>query len=431
MRLGNIMWIVVPVVVQVAYPSASSARLNVHCDIIEASGISQALQDLGSILSSTNPQSLRAAPPEKFPPLPPGFVPPPVVGKQGQPVPEARFQPQPQYDYANLAPATGVNEQPLNIGNSASNTVVSAPPVVERQPEIIEERPPRSPAVAGGTPLREPYLSPETQRTMRNIPSDIGAIRSDSPRLVDMQRGMFENIDEDEEPSGPPRAQIEVTDGPPDMDSKPKPRFDISVDDVPTIENEVSMLDKALKALLTGQYEGAVALYKAILVKAPKNRDALFGLATAYHRSGQRQQAKIAYTALLRAYPNYQDGINNFLILASEESPADALKELQALEARNPNFAPIYAQKAIIYNRLNDTQSAIENLKTATRLDPENASYKYNLAAILDKAGQREAAIQLYGQLLDMSYKGVQLPVSRNSIAERLTYLSGRASTTY
>jgi Flp pilus assembly protein TadD len=263
--------------------------------------------------------------------------------------------------------------------------------------------------------IQEPMLSPETKRIFRKTPSNIGVTESASGSLA-IQRGKFGEEFEVNESI----LNNEVNSG------AVKPKYEIKVQDTKTVENQISMLDKGLKALVTGQYEGAIAIYKSVLVKQPKNRDALFGLATAYHKAGQRTQARQAYSNLLAKYPNFQDGLNNFLMLASEESPKDALAELEQLSVRNPNFAPIFAQKASIYNKMGEQDKAVTNFIKALLIEPGNLSYKYNLATIYDKNGAPEKARKMYSELLEASYKGKPLPVGRQQISERLEVLSAK-----
>jgi tetratricopeptide (TPR) repeat protein len=263
--------------------------------------------------------------------------------------------------------------------------------------------------------VQEPMLSPETKRIFRKTPSNMGVTESASGSLA-IQRGKFDAEFEGDESILNNEKEA----------SGVKPKYEIKVEDTKTVENEISMLDKGLKALVTGQYEGAIAIYKSVLVKQPKNRDALFGLATAYHKAGQRTQARQAYSDLLSKYPNFQDGLNNFLMLASEEAPKDALAELEQLSVRNPNFAPIFAQKASIYNKMGDQDKAVANFIKALLIEPDNLSYKYNLATIYDQSGNRQKARSLYSQLLEASYKGKPLPVGRQQISERLEILSAK-----
>ena len=113
-------------------------------------------------------------------------------------------------------------------------------------------------------------------------------------------------------------------------------------------------LEKAYNALNAGQSEAAIAIYKNVLANAPNNADALFGLATTYHRARQLDMARPYYSRLLAVAPNHREGFNNFLVLLADEAPKEALTELTKLEDKNPAFSPIPAQMSLIYQKLGD-----------------------------------------------------------------------------
>ena len=202
--------------------------------------------------------------------------------------------------------------------------------------------------------------------------------------------------------------------------------FEISVAGPEKQSKQADVLALAAKAYSVGQYESAIALYKSALQTDEKNRNALFGLATSYHRNGQKAQAKIYYAKLLDKYPYDTEGQNNFLTLVGEESPQDALKELADLAKNNPDYAPIYAQKAMIYMKTGDDLNAIKNLYQAVKLRPDNVNYKYNLAVLFDKNGYYENAALLYSDLIKDSRDGKTIPADRADITDRMTFIKAK-----
>lgn len=209
--------------------------------------------------------------------------------------------------------------------------------------------------------------------------------------------------------------------------------FQIVVNPAPGIEGrskDVDVLRLAARAYAVGQYESAIALYKSALARQPDGRNALFGLATSYHRNGQKTQAKTYYSRLLTLYPYDTEGQNNFLTLVAEEAPQDALKELDELARANPSYGAIFAQKAMIYLKQGDDRNAIKNLYQAVKLEPDNNNYKYNLAVLFDKNGYYQNAALLYENLFEQSLKGIQIPASREQISDRMTYIKSKINTT-
>ena len=183
-------------------------------------------------------------------------------------------------------------------------------------------------------------------------------------------------------------------------------------------------LNRAYNALTGGNTEAAIQTYKDILSVEPTNQDALFGLASLYHRQGDVAKARPLYAVLLKNYPKHREGINNFLVLVSDESPQEALAELERLEQRNPDFSPIPAQEAVVLERLGYASEAQAKMMRAIELAPENLTYKYNLAVMMDRQRNYPQAIALYRLLLDSSSKGAQIPASADSIQRRLNHLA-------
>lgn len=182
-------------------------------------------------------------------------------------------------------------------------------------------------------------------------------------------------------------------------------------------------LEKAYEALSAGQPSMAIQIYKNILENDPNNKGALFGLATTFHRSGQLDQARTYYTKLLALDPNHRDGLNNFLVLIADEAPEEALVKMAELETRNPDFSPIPAQMAVIYQRLGNTDKATEKMFRAIELSPENLVYRYNLAIMLDRQKKYDEAARLYKQLVQSAMRGEVIPGNLQKIQQRLTFI--------
>ncbi len=186
-------------------------------------------------------------------------------------------------------------------------------------------------------------------------------------------------------------------------------------------------LETAREALEAGQMETAVSLYKRALEKEPANKQALFGLATSYQVSGQIEQARDLYIQLIKMDQNNWPALNNFLVLVSQEAPEDALKHLLSLQTTNPHFAPIPAQIGLIYLKQEKFPEAARYLSQAAVLDPQNMRYRYDLAVLLDHAGDTVSAVKLYEQVLEAGRQGKELPESPIKIQARLEDLAAQA----
>jgi tetratricopeptide (TPR) repeat protein len=183
-------------------------------------------------------------------------------------------------------------------------------------------------------------------------------------------------------------------------------------------------LEKAYSAMISGRADAAIMLYKNVLDADPTNKNALFGLATLYHRANQLELARPLYAKLLEIDPHHRDGLNNFLVLIADEAPEDALKQLRVLQESSPEFSPIPAQIALIYRKLGDMDKASEHMVRAIQLEPENLTYRYNFAILLDKQRKYDEAAELYRQIVQAYHRGEAIPGNIQKIQQRLTFIS-------
>ncbi len=252
-----------------------------------------------------------------------------------------------------------------------------------------------------------PFLSPATLDILQQLPSGLSSIDEE-----DQQKGPIA-IQRGESTEGMFPIEGYQDDSPVGMS--------ISVsDDDKSIE---TLLDQAYEALIFGQTESAIHIYKNVLLREPEHQLALFGLATSYQRTRQFTQARLVYNRLFSLYPDYPEALNNFLALVAEEAPDEALAEMERLEKRNPHFSPIPAQMGMVHLQVGHFDLAARKLARAVSLSPENLSYRYNLAIAMDKLGDKKEAGRLYKQIIDAVNTGMPPPAPIEAIQERLTFL--------
>ncbi len=191
----------------------------------------------------------------------------------------------------------------------------------------------------------------------------------------------------------------------------------VEVKDAP--KNSGGAMKNAYDALQVGQYESAINYYNDALQIAPNNRKALFGLATAYHMNKQYTQAREYYLKLIKLDPDYWPAVNNYIIMVTEENPEKSIEKLEDLYSRNPTFAGIPAQIGSLYFKKGNLKRSAEYYTNAVKLEPTNIDYRYNLAVILEKAGNYNDAATIYGTLLEDASKGAKLPEDPSSIKDR------------
>lgn len=353
-------------------------------------------------------------------PTPPTVeVPAPALPAPEMPVPAAAETPAlPQADPASdgglvaeqeMAP---VPEQPAVIVETAPPAGEEPPAPLGRteQPSVLpplvaaEEKPMKQPMV--NKPV--PGFSKDSQRIIKTLEP----IADEKPR--EPQQGFV--MDRAKDTSGIVEAAVKE-----ETVTHEAEGVKIEVK-TPTINTSYE-LEKAYNALVAGQATTASALYERVLAYNPDDVDALFGLATIYHRSGQMDKARTLYGKILTLDPENREAMNNFLALLADEAPEAALKQLEQLEKKSPEFSPIPAQMAVIYQKQGDVAKASEKMLRAVALAPENLTYRYNLAILLDKQGNYIEAQHMYEILVQAAKRGEPIPGNINKVQERLTFL--------
>lgn len=313
-----------------------------------------------------------------------------------------------------MAPAAPVTPEPLATPLAAQPTALPYVAASEAVPVRVPAAAPApigAPVVADAAPAKE--LSDESRTILSHVPSQLDKSKPvGAPVKMDRISPEIKEVlghKADEETFESVGLSIKVR----------RPGLDTNYE-----------LNRAYNALMAGDTTAAIEVYKNILSVEPRNEDALFGLAATYHRTGQVDKARPIYGMLLQVNPNHREGLNNFLVLVSDESPEDALPELQRLEERNPEFSPIPAQIAIVLDKMGYVNDARDKMLRAMELSPENMTYKYNLAVMLDRQKQYADAAALYKELIDASLHGATVPASTEIMQKRLTYLVTEMTTT-
>ncbi len=320
---------------------------------------------------------------------------------------------------ASVAEAT---KEEVSVGE-AINDVLKAEEPYEAYNEATQKLPPITPqSTTAKSSEPEQSLSRESKMILKRIPSNIAQDKPKpkGPFNIDRSKDLEEAFAMDEPPASKTSSDEETA-------SVSHEAMGIKIEMKRRTINLDYELEKAYDALVTGQPTLAIEIYKNILSNDPKNKGGLFGLATTYHRLGQLDAARSYYSKLLSIDPKHRDGLNNFLVLLADEAPQEALAQMEELSKRNPNFSPIQAQMAVIYQRLGNTEMATEKMFKAVAMSPENLVYRYNLAIMLDSQKKYDEAERLYKQLVKSAMRGEVIPGNLQKIQQRLTFISSNS----
>ncbi len=261
-------------------------------------------------------------------------------------------------------------------------------------------------------PSSEPPSLAETE--VKETEKELGVNQDNAP-VVDFSDNQIENIDElatneQEIPQGFYEKELGLK---------------VEVKDRPV--RAVGSMKNAYEALQVGQYESAIEYYKEALQVNPNNGKARFGLATSYHKSKLYDNAKEEYLKIINKNPDFWPAVNNYIMLVSEENPASSISKLEELRQKNPDFAAIPAQLGSLYYNNGKLDKAIKCYIDALKIESGNIDYKYNLAVILEKAGNYRDAAEVYRSLLEDSAEGKKLPENPIVIKDRYDMLTSKA----
>ncbi len=143
------------------------------------------------------------------------------------------------------------------------------------------------------------------------------------------------------------------------------------------------------------EFANAAKYFKISTVIQPNHLQAKFFLATALERSGNLQEALNEYRAVVKQNENYADGnagLGVLLINLEGENSVEGLNALQKAVKLNGNLyeARVTLGKTLL--RLNRLDEALENLKKAAELAPENPEPHFQLSIAYRKVGKKAEA---------------------------------------
>ena len=182
--------------------------------------------------------------------------------------------------------------------------------------------------------------------------------------------------------------------------------------------NPVYLRARGEIALWTGDHAVAIDSFERVLAAAPRDADALLGLARASARSGRKDAAASHYRAYLEQRPQDKDAILEAMELEAERGDTQSVQKYDALYRQRFGASKEYwLRMADIYALGNDPAAASAALKEATRLAPQDPALFYRLAQSYssDKdAGNAASAIE---RAVELDPKNLEYLRSRADIA--------------
>ncbi|GAB5602392.1 tetratricopeptide repeat protein [Thermus sp. FJN-A] len=190
----------------------------------------------------------------------------------------------------------------------------------------------------------------------------------------------------------------------------------------PSAQEKQDALRLGVQLYALGRYEAALELFERAVKEKPQDADALYWLARAQLKVGLLNPALENAKGLVAKNPRY---IGGYMVLseaylalyrASEDREKgkayleQALTVLRDAERVNPRYAPLFAQRGLVYALLGQGDKAEEAFKKALSLQ-DTPEVRGALAELYLAAGRLDEALEQYARALQLAPKEADLRV--------------------
>ena len=159
---------------------------------------------------------------------------------------------------------------------------------------------------------------------------------------------------------------------------------------------------RALRSHRSGDLDAAIADYRRILERSPRDVRAHNNLGLAYRDKGLLDEAAGHFQRALSVDPAYATARTNLAAtLLGLGRPDYAAAELRRVLALDPANVDALVNLALAENAAGRRSAAHELLLQAAALEPRDATVRYNLAVAYDEAGEPSRALEHYRAFLD------------------------------
>ena len=156
------------------------------------------------------------------------------------------------------------------------------------------------------------------------------------------------------------------------------------------------------------RYQEAVQHFQKAVDNDPNNVDALYNLASVYHRTGTLNnrpadlaQAEQYYNLCLGRDPNHAECYRGLAVLLAQQGrTTEAFRRIQSWADGNPNSADPKIELARLSEEFGDPATARQYLAEALLADSRNARALAALGRLSEQSGDRNRALLNYQQSL-------------------------------
>lgn len=196
-------------------------------------------------------------------------------------------------------------------------------------------------------------------------------------------------------------------------------RLEITVDKPMQSSAGGGLFEQGLAAQRRGDYTAAKNYYLQATYLAPRNPELFNNLGTVYRALRDLPAAEAAYRNATDVDRRFAPAWSNLgVVLGQQGRPREGITALQEAMRLDPVNPGIKVNLAIQLHATGQLAEARPLLEEAVRIDPGLAEAHYELGRVLEKQGERTAAIVQYGQFL--SAAGGRFPELEQLVRSRL-----------
>ncbi len=164
--------------------------------------------------------------------------------------------------------------------------------------------------------------------------------------------------------------------------------------DMSQLTNEIN---NAIALSKSGDTDGAIAGYEAILAKTPEIPLVHYNLGTLYKKKGDAARAQAEITKAIELDPRFVDGyVGLATVLAETGKRKEAIAVIQKGAAENPQSGRLQYALGVLAEGSGETALAKEAFLKAEQIDPQNFETQYHLATVaLNQNDKAEAIARL------------------------------------
>lgn len=171
-----------------------------------------------------------------------------------------------------------------------------------------------------------------------------------------------------------------------------------------------------------GDFATSWQLYRTVLQRDGKNRDALLGIAAIARQQGRGDVAAQYYGHVLALDPRDPTAHAGMSTLASGDA-ASMESKLKLQLAYRPEAAALHFALGNLYAEQSRWSEASQAYQNAYKRNPDDAQYTFNLAVSLDHLGQGARALPYYQRVLQLDQSATS-GINRAQVQQRIDELT-------